>query len=387
MIHTDAWVLHAGPKDVDTEARPPGNLHREPYSFTAPDEREALVEPLYGSWEANIEHALSRRPVDVCRLRDEGAVVLGNLGIVRVLDAGKSSSLREGQICMVMPFAKRDTYGYAELIYAYDAPRTIGLLAQRTKIAADLLLPLPEDSRFSLRQWAAYARYFTAWDNWQVAYRCWSAQMRDQDPGEHLVFGWGGGVVLAELLLAKRAGFRVAMTASTDGRLAELAGLGITAVDRRLFPHLTHDPEHPPTDPAEVARYRTSEKEFLRTVDALSDGAGAAIFVDNIGAPLYKATVKSLARQGVVTTVGWKEGMRTFNLRASECINRHLHVNTHVWRYADCATIRDFQEDTAWIPSIDPAGIYEFDEVEQLAADYSTGKIDSYFPLYRVNQP
>ncbi|MEU5293524.1 zinc-binding alcohol dehydrogenase family protein [Streptomyces umbrinus] len=386
MIHTDAWVLHAGPETADAETRPTGTLHRESFSFVEPRDHEALVEPLYGSWEANIEHARSRRPIDVCRLRHEEKVVLGNLGIVRVLDPGISASLKEGDICIVMPFSKRDRYGYAELVYAYEAPQTIGLLAKRTKIDSELLLPIPEDSKYSLPQWAAYARYFTAWDNWRIAQRCWSTQMEDQDPGDHLVFGWGGGVVLAELQLAKRAGFRVAMTAGSDARLAELDRLGITGVDRRLFPNLTNDPDNPPNDPVSVASYRTSEKEFLRTINALSNGAGVAIFVDNMGAPLYKATVKAMARQGVITTVGWKQGMRTYNLRASECINRHLHVNTHVWRYDDCATIRDQQERTAWIPSIDPAGIYDFDDVEQLAGDYTTGKVESYFPLYRVNQ-
>ncbi|MEU3551939.1 zinc-binding alcohol dehydrogenase family protein [Streptomyces longwoodensis] len=386
MIHTDAWVLHAGPKGAGPHGRSPGRLHREAFPFTEPGEDEALVEPLYGSWEANIEHALSRSPIDVCHLRQEEKAVMGNLGVVRVLHPGASRLLKEGDICMVMPFARRDRYGYAELIYAYDAPGTIGLLAGRTKIAADLLLPVPENTRYSLAQWAAYARYFTAWDNWRVAHGCWLTQMGDQDPGEHLVFGWGGGVVLAELELAKRAGFRVAMTAGSDRRLAELERRGITAVDRRRFPHLAHDSERPSGDREDEARYRDSEKEFLSAVEKLSGGTGVAIFIDNIGAPLYKATIKSMARQGVVTTVGWKHGMRTFHLRASECINRHLHVNTHVWRYGDSAAIRDYQESTDWMPSIDPSGVYEFDEVERLAKDYASGAIDSYFPLYRVNE-
>src|SRR5262245_8565313 len=101
-------------------ARPAGHLRRGRHSFAAPGEGEALVEPLFGSWEANIEHALSRSPIDVCRLRDEEAVVLGNLGVVRVLDPGSSRSLAEGEVCMVMPFARRDRYGYAQLIYGYD---------------------------------------------------------------------------------------------------------------------------------------------------------------------------------------------------------------------------------------------------------------------------
>jgi hypothetical protein len=50
----------------------------------------------------------------------------------------------------------------------------------------------------------------------------------------------------------------------------------------------------------------------------LSDGLGAAIFIDNIGAPLYRTTLKALARQNVLATVGWKHGRRTSTLRASE---------------------------------------------------------------------
>ncbi|MFG3259803.1 zinc-binding alcohol dehydrogenase family protein [Streptomyces sp. NPDC048172] len=384
MEQTEAWVLRAGPGSGPSAPAPRGELHRESFSFSAPSDEEALVEPLFGSWEANIEHALSRQPIDVCHLREEDSVVLGNLGIVRVLRAG-STALEEGTICMVMPFGKRDRFGYAETVFAYEEPRTIGLLAKRTKIQEDLLLPIPEDSPYSLPQWAAYARYFTAWDNWNVARRCWRAQLPDADPGDHLVFGWGGGVVLAEMELARREGFRVAMTASSDSRLDFLAARGITPVDRRAFPHLALDPESGPPSDTERERYRSSEREFLRTVGELSDGAGASVFVDNIGAPLHKATVKALAREGVLTTVGWKAGMRTFHLRASECIRRHLHVNTHVWRYADSPAIRDHQERTGWIPWIDPAGIYAFDEVPQLVEDYAAGKVAGYFPLYRVN--
>jgi hypothetical protein len=68
--------------------------------------------------------------------------------------------------------------------------------ARRTKIASELL-PLPHDTAYTLPQWAAYGRYFTAWDNWRVAYDCWRAQLEDEDPADHLVMGWGGGTTLA----------------------------------------------------------------------------------------------------------------------------------------------------------------------------------------------
>ena len=41
----------------------------------------------------------------------------------------------------------------------------MGLLASRTKVRADMLLPVPADTKYSLPQRAAYARNFTAWDN------------------------------------------------------------------------------------------------------------------------------------------------------------------------------------------------------------------------------
>lgn len=385
MITTDAWVLHLGP-ELGSAAQPVrGELRREKFSFPDIDDGEVLVEPILGSWEANIDHALSRQPIDVCRLRHEDSVVMGNLGIVRVLAGGAGTSLKEGTICMVMPFGKLDRQGYAETVYAYDEPGTVGLMAKRTKIRAEMLLAVPEDSSHSLPQWAASARYFTAWDNWQVAYGCWITQMRDQDPADELVFGWGGGVVFAELELARRVGFRVAMAASTDTRLAHLAERNIAALDRRLFPDLYVEPDRAGGHLSSSPQYRTSEEVFIKLIGELSDGAGVAIFIDNIGSPLYKATLKALGRQGVLATVGWKHGMRTYNLRASECIKRHLHINTHVWRYKDCAEIRDYQESTGWLPPIDPDAIYDFDQIPQLVDDYVAGRIDTYFPLYRVN--
>jgi NADPH:quinone reductase-like Zn-dependent oxidoreductase len=385
MITTDAWVLHAG-SALDNMSQPVrGTLSREKFSFPDVAADEVLVEPLYGSWEANLEHGISRQPIDLCRERGEDPIVLGNLGVVRVLSGGSNTSHREGAICMVMPFGKMDPHGYAETVYAYEEPGTIGLLAKRTKVKADMLLPIPEDSPFSIAQWAAYARYFTAWDNWQVAHGCWMTQMRDVDPESALVFGWGGGVVFAELELARRAGFRVGMTASSDNRLAYLAKHNFAALDRRLFSDLYFEPDKAQEDAEYITRHRASEDVFVNLIGELSDGFGAAIFIDNIGSPLYRAALKALARQGVLATVGWKHGMRTSNLRASECIKRHLHVNTHVWRYDDCALIRDYQESTGWFPVIDEDYIYDFDDVPRLVDAYSAGQIDTYFPLFRVN--
>jgi NADPH:quinone reductase-like Zn-dependent oxidoreductase len=361
---------------------PGGALRRDQFPFGPLDEGEALVEPILGSWEANVDHALARSPIDVCSSRGEDAVVLGNLGVVRVLEVNARSrdfQVREGDLCLLLPFGKLDRFGYAELAYAYDAPGTIGLLAKRSKMDVRLLLPIPDGTAYTLPQWATYGQYFTAWDNWRKAYGCWRTQVADDDPANHLVFGWGGGVAFAELMLAKRAGFRVAMTAGSDERVAFLRENGITAVDRRRFPGLSRPTWQERTDRDRHQRRRASVKDLLDVVKDLSDGHGVAIFVDNIGESLYDITLSALAREGIVTTCGWKAGMRLSHLRGAECISRHIHVNTHVWRLPDSPSIRDFQEAKGWMAPEGSDVIYDFDRVPELANDYANSRIGSYF--------
>jgi NADPH:quinone reductase-like Zn-dependent oxidoreductase len=360
-------------------------LVREELNLPGPADHEAVVEPQVGSWEANMSHALLRSPVDVCRQRGDNAVVLGNSGVVRVLSPAKAAPCPpRGTLCMVMPFGKRDRQGYIERVYAYDAPGTHGLLARRIPVPAELLLPLPPDSAHPPESWAPNLRYFTAWDNWQVAYGCWRSQTRGEDPQDHLVFGWGGGVVLAELTLAQRQGFRTAMAVGSDERAAALQRRGITPVDRRDYPDLAYD-----TDPltAEAgARQMRAERRFLKTVAELSDGRGVSIFLDNIGGPLYQLTARALGRQSVIATCGWKAGMHLSVVRATECQKRRLHVNTHGWRFGDSPVIRDLQEATGWIAEVDADSVYDFDDVPRLAADFAAGRLSGYFPLYRVNK-
>lgn len=62
MITTDAWVLHAGSVSDKTSRPARGALSRERFSFPDIAADEVLVEPLYGSWEANLEHGISRQP-------------------------------------------------------------------------------------------------------------------------------------------------------------------------------------------------------------------------------------------------------------------------------------------------------------------------------------
>lgn len=378
MIDTEAWVLPAA--ELGSHDRT-GTLHRTTIRIPEPAGDEAVVEPLVGSWEGNMSHAVARTPVDICRQRGEPYVVLGNSGVVRVhRPAAEVPGPSRGELCLCLSLGARasdhrDRFGYSRRIFGYDAPGTYGLLAKLTKIPADLLLPLPAGTAFPIERWAPCLRYFTAWDNWKVALDCWRTQMGAADPAEHLVFGWGGGVTLAQLILARRAGFRTAMMAGSTDRLDTIARHGITPLDRRDYPGLGH------SDASAATRW-ACERRFLRCINELSDGLGVAVFLDHIGGALYPTTLRALARQAVIASCGWKAGTELSHIRPTECIRRHIHLHTHGWRHDDSATIRDFQEATGWLA--DTGTAYAYRDIPELVEGYHAGRLATYYPLYRI---
>jgi NADPH:quinone reductase-like Zn-dependent oxidoreductase len=383
-ITTEAWVIYQG--DGRSQKAEPAELRREPFTFPDITEHEVLAEPVYGCWEGNMSHAIGRDPVDVCRQRGEEKIVIGNAGVVRVLRVGASvTTVRVGDLCMFAAIGTTDQFGYLIKVVGYDARGSIGLLARQMKVHERQIVPLPRDTKYSARQWAAFSlRYLTAWANWKVAYNCWRLQMPEEMMPAPYVWGWGGGVTLAELTLAKHFGCPVAMMASKDERLEVIRQQGIKAVDRRQFPDLAYDEHRYETDPDYKKRYRESEKTFLHLIRRETNGLGASIFIDNIGEPVFRATMKALGRQGVVATVGWKRGMNLTINRANECINHHVHVFTHGVRYSECVASILFAEETGWLPPAD-GEVYSWDNIPQLAQDFAADRIADYFPLYRVN--
>jgi len=96
---------------------------------------------------------LERRPIDICRFREEEKVVIGNAGVVRVLKTGSNvSDLKTGDLCLVFCNGVWDEYGFPERILGYDAPQTMGVLAKRMKLREKQLIKVPEGSRYSLQQ-------------------------------------------------------------------------------------------------------------------------------------------------------------------------------------------------------------------------------------------
>ena len=333
---TQGWTLDAGARE----------LKLEPFFLAPLRQGEVLVEPIYGSWEGNMGHALTGSPVDICAARGESKIVLGNSGVARVLKVGEGvSRVRPGDMCLVFGNAVSDKYGYMVKAYAYDAPGTTGMLAKRTKAPEQVLIPLPENTRFSLKQWAAFSlRYVTAWSNWHVAMQCWRSQLTPEDMAAPYVWAWGGGVALAQVQLAVLHGADATMLGSSDANLDAIRSVGARAVDRRLFKDLQFDEARHRTDAVYRASYRDAEDRFLELVLRETAGEGASIFIDNIGLPVYRATLKATARQGVIATCGWKAGMSLKLMRAIECIARRQHVHTHYARHREAIAAMAFAE-------------------------------------------
>jgi len=364
IISTEAWVLHRG-----ESAGVPGKLVRETFSFDDIGPDEVLAKPLYGCWEGNMDHSIRRSPIDICELRDEPKVVIGNAGVVEVVRVGSAvTTVRAGDVCIVFCNGTPDEHGYPITILGYDCPGTMGVLAKTIKLREKQVVRIPERSRFSPEQWAAFSlRYVTAWANWNVAWGCFRAQLPEVPPEDIFVCAWGGGVAIAQLELAKMFGCRVAMLTSQKNRMSMLESVGIDPIDRSAFGQTSF------------------EEDFLAAIRARSNGRGVSIFIDNIGAN-YRSTIKALAREGVIATSGWKRVMTYPTVRSMECIARHIHVFTHYARYSEGLAAVAFAEERGWMPRLD-GQTYAWDDIPKLAADYEAGTVDSYFPIYAVNAP
>lgn len=381
-VSSTGWFLHVAAPDLVGQ---PGDLVRQDFEFADIADGEVLAEPLYGCWEGNMEHALSRRPIDVCRMRGEERVILGNAGVVRVAAVGADvRNLKPGQHAILFASSVIDRFGYPERMLAYDAPGTMGCLATRIKLKGRELVPVPKETRHSLAQWAAFSvRYITAWSNWELAFGTFRLLVgADEFPDPH-VWGWSGGTTLAQLELAWRHGCRTVMLSGNDAHLEQIRRAGVTALDRRAFGELLFDEKRYAEDGAFRRAYTQAERSFLREVAERTGGENVQLFVDYIGSPLFRVTLKALGREGIITTAGWKEGMNISYLRSLECIGRHQFIHTHYARYPQALAAVAYGEEHGWMPEIDER-IYSFDEIPELAARFRRGEV-GFYPVYSVN--
>jgi len=385
-MKAEAWFIYAG-TDAEIREHRPATLRRETFELAPPAADEIISAPLFGCWEGNMGHAVNRRPIDICRARKEERAILGNAGVVEVVDVGEDvKTVRPGQRAVIFCNGEEDWFGFPNKILAYDAPGTMGCLSTLMKVKERQLIPIPGDTRHSLEQWAGFSlRYITAWSNWEMAHGCYRLSVSANELAAINVWGWGGGVTLAELDLAKRFGARTIMLSGSDKRLKLIKDMGLRTIDRRKYGNLNYGHERYKTDAAFAKEYKQAEEAFLADVLELTSGRKVQIFIDMIGEPVYRATLRALAREGVIASAGWKEGMSLNLTRAIECIERHQHIHTHYARFSQGWQAVAFAEGNGWLPP-KPERVYSFDEIPTLCADYLQEKTE-YFPIFSINPP
>ncbi|WP_149547988.1 NAD(P)H-quinone oxidoreductase [Streptomyces marokkonensis] len=153
-----------------------------------------------------------------------------------------------------------------------------GGYAEKVAVPAGQLLPVPEG--LAVDQAAALPEVVcTVWSNVFMV-----AHLR---PGETLlVHGGSSGIGTMAIQLAKAVGARVAVTAGTEEKLERCAELGADI----------------------LINYR--EQDFVAELERATDGAGADVILDNMGAKYLDRNVRALAVNGRLAIIGMQGGVK-----------------------------------------------------------------------------
>ncbi|WP_306184661.1 NAD(P)H-quinone oxidoreductase [Streptomyces sp. MK5] len=153
-----------------------------------------------------------------------------------------------------------------------------GGYAEKVAVPAGQLLPVPES--VDLRQAAALPEVTcTVWSNVFMV-----AHLR---PGEtFLVHGGSSGIGTMAIQLAKAVGAKVAVTAGTKDKLDYCSELGADI----------------------LINYR--EQDFVEEIKRATDGAGADVILDNMGAKYLDRNVRALAVSGRLAIIGMQGGVK-----------------------------------------------------------------------------
>jgi zinc-binding alcohol dehydrogenase/oxidoreductase len=151
-----------------------------------------------------------------------------------------------------------------------------GTHAELIAVPADYVHPLPGDLTFE--EAAAFPLVF------ETAYRMLSTRAGLQEGEWVLVWGVGGGVASAALVLAKALGARVIATSSSDEKLERAREAGADAVVN----HETGD--------------------VAAAVKEATGGHGADVVVEHVGEATWKTSLQAAATEGRVVVCGATSG-------------------------------------------------------------------------------
>jgi NADPH:quinone reductase-like Zn-dependent oxidoreductase len=217
-------------------------------------------------------------------MRDSGAGITHSLpqimgvdgaGLIEQADSsalvGRRVTLYPGIVCGACEFCLRGEPVLCIRMSVLGEHRD-GTMAEFVCVPVANGLHLPD--RLDFAQGAALGvNYLTAW-------RMPFTKAKLQRGETVLIFGIGGGVSLAALMIAKAAGARVFVTSRSAEKLARATGLGADATMS----------EPPDGIPGKVRE--------------LTEGRGVDVIIENSGGPIWNAALKCLVRGGRIVTCG-----------------------------------------------------------------------------------
>lgn len=235
-------------------------------------------------------HAATVNRVDLY-MRDSGAGITHTLPLVMGLDGAGTvaevdadeTSLKVGQQVLLHPgvgcgrceFCLRGDDVLCTRMKLLGEHRD-GTFAEYASLPARNVFAMPEGWDFAAAA-ALGVNHLTAW-------RMLFTQARLRAHETVLVFGVGGGVSLAALQLAKAAGARVIVTSRERSKLDRALALGADAA------------------------VHSATQDIAKTVLALTGGRGVDVVIENVGAAVWGAALKSLVRGGRIVTCGATSG-------------------------------------------------------------------------------
>ncbi|MGW2742666.1 NAD(P)H-quinone oxidoreductase [Streptomyces sp. NPDC001450] len=169
-----------------------------------------------------------------------------------------------------------------------------GGYAEKVVVPAGQLLPVPRG--VDLKQAAALPEVVcTVWSNVFMI-----SHLR---PGETLlVHGGSSGIGTMAIQLAKAVGAKVAVTAGTKEKLERCAELGADV----------------------LVNYR--EQDFVAEIGQATDGAGADVILDNMGAKYLDRNVQALAVNGRLAIIGMQGGIKG-ELNIAALLNKRAAIS------------------------------------------------------------
>lgn len=145
-------------------------------------------------------------------------------------------------------------------------------------------LSVPIQNVFAVPKHLNFAQAAALGVNHLTAWRMLTTQAQLRPNETVLIFGVGGGVSLAALQLAKYLGSRVIVTSRDEQKLVKALRLG---ADQTI---------------------NSETQDITKTVMQATQGRGVDVVIENVGATVWSAAMKSLVRGGRLVTCGATTG-------------------------------------------------------------------------------